>query len=165
MTALCPSAVWPATPDVLLALAEHLGEPVDSYVNGSQVWLAANGPGGLVLEWRLHPAARYRPPAGLSHYELWERVVEQLTDAGHPPSLSLGREHRSLESIWGGLEAFPAYGDEVEPALLADATATALGLRPAAAGLVDHTRIADAWERGAGTTSIFDALLGELRSD
>lgn len=162
MTVLSASAVWPTSPEALLALAERLGEPVDSYLNGSQVWLAASGPGGVVFEWRLHPAAEYRLPAGLSHYDLWSCVVEQLADDGDPAALVMGGERRSLESIWDGLEVFPAYGDEVEPAVLAEAASAALGLRPTTAGLVDHTRIADAWERAGRTTSIFAALLDEL---
>ena len=51
----------------MLALDEHFGPPVDSYVNGSQTWLLDNGPGDAALEWRLHPVASYRPPAELSH--------------------------------------------------------------------------------------------------
>src|SRR5207245_6098417 len=69
------SAVWRSSPELVLALDEQFGPPVDSYVNGSQTWLLDNGPGGVALEWRLHPVASYRPPAELSHYDLWKRVV------------------------------------------------------------------------------------------
>src|SRR5206468_12131161 len=108
------SAVWRSSPELVLALDEHFGPPVDSYVNGSQTWLLDNGPGGVALEWRLHPVASYRPPAELSHYDLWERVVAQLRAGGDPGALSLGEEVRAVESLWEGLEAFAAYGDEVE---------------------------------------------------
>ena len=102
------SAVWRASPELVLALDERFGDPVDSYVNGSQVWLLDNGPGGITLEWRLHPVAAYRAPAELSHYELWERAVAQLQAGGDPGALALGEERRALPSIWEGLEAFAA---------------------------------------------------------
>jgi hypothetical protein len=158
------SAVWRASPELVLALDERFGDPVDSYVNGSQVWLLDNGPGDITLEWRLHPVAAYRAPAGLSHYELWERAVAQLHAGGDPGALALGDERRALASIWEGLEAFAPYGVEVEPATLAQAATTALGLPPDAVGLVDHERIGDEWERARGSVSIVGLLLEELRA-
>ena len=157
------SAIWRSSPELVLALDEHFGPPVDSYVNGSQTWLRDNGPGGVTLEWRLHPVAAYRPPAGLSHYDLWERVISQLRAGGDPGALALGEERRALDSLWEGLEAFAAYGDEVEPATLAQAASAAIGRVPDAAGLVDHDRIGDAWERARGDVSIVGLLLEELR--
>jgi len=158
------SAVWRASPDLVLALDERFGQPVDSYVNGSQTWLLDNGPGGTTLEWRLHPVAAYRAPAGLSHYDLWEQVVAQLSAGGDPGALALGEERRAVESLWEGLEAFAAYGDEIEPATLAQAAGEALGRTPDAAGLVDHERIGDGWERARGGVSIVGLLLEELRA-
>jgi hypothetical protein len=148
----------------VLALDERLGVPVDSYVNGTQTWLLDNGPGGVTLEWRLHPVAAYRPPARLSHYDLWERVIAQLRAGADPGALTLGEERRALESLWEGLEVFAAYGDEVEPATLAQATTAAIGRPPVAAGLVDHERVGDAWERARGDVSIVALLLEELRA-
>src|SRR5262249_58408238 len=58
------SAVWRSSPELVLALDEHFGPPVDSYVNGSQTWLLDNGPGGVTLEWRFGPVAAPPPPAG-----------------------------------------------------------------------------------------------------
>ena len=158
------SAVWRASPDLVLALDERFGQPVDSYVNGSQTWLLDNGPAGTTLEWRLHPVAAYRTPAGLSHYDLWEQVVAQLHAGGDPGTLALGEERRAVESLWEGLEAFGAYGDEIEPATLAQAAGEALGRPPDVAGLVDHERIGDAWERARGGVSIVGLLLDELRA-
>lgn len=159
------SAVWRASPEVVLALADRFGLPVDSYVNGTQTWLLDNGPGGVTLEWRLHPVAAYQLPSGLSHYDLWEQVVGQLHAGAEPGALALGDERRGLESLWEGLEAFAAYGDEVEPATLAQAATAALGGRPPdAVGLVDHERIGDAWERARGSVSIVGLLLEELRA-
>jgi hypothetical protein len=158
------SAVWHASPDLVRALDERFGQPADSYVNGSQTWLRDNGPGGVTLEWRLHPVAAYRVPEGLSHYDLWERVVAQLRLGADPGALALGEERRALESLWEGLEVFAAYGDEIEPATLAQAATAALGIRPDAVGLVDHDRIGDAWERARGGVSIVSLLLEELRA-
>jgi hypothetical protein len=157
------SAVWRSSPELVLALDEHFGPPVDSYVNGSQTWLLDDGPGGVTLEWRLHPVASYRPPAELSHYDLWERVVGQLRAGGDPGALALGEERRALDSLWEGLEAFAAYGDEVEPATLGQAASAAVGRPPDAVGLVDHDRVGDAWERARGDVSIVGLLLEELR--
>jgi len=148
----------------VLALDERLGPPVDSYVNGSQTWLTDDGPGGTALEWRLHPVAGYRIPAALSHYDLWECVVSALSAGADPEDLALGTERRALRTLWDGLECFPAYGDDVEPAPLASAAATALGRPPEAVGLVDHARIGAAWEADPDRVSIVDSLLAELAS-
>jgi hypothetical protein len=148
----------------VLALADRLGVPTDNYVNGTQTWLADQGPGGTTLEWRLHPAAAYRPPEGLSHYDLWDLVVDQLLAGADPGALTLGDERRALVSLWDGLEVFAAYGDEVEPAVLAGIGTEVLGRAPAAAGLVDHDRIGEAWERAGRGVSIVSLLLEELRT-
>jgi len=125
LTATC---VWHVHADLVLALDAQLGPPVDSYVNGTQTWLTEDGPGGVALEWRLHPVAGYRPPAGLSHYDLWEQVVGALSAGAEAAALQLGTEHRELSSLWEGLECFPAYGDDVEPAPLAAAAVIELVL-------------------------------------
>ncbi len=161
-TATC---VWRVEPTLVLALDEHLGPPVDSYVNGTQTWLTDDGPGETTLEWRLHPVAGYRPPAGLSHYDLWEQVLAALSASDvDPDALELGSEHRTLRSIWDGLECFAAYDEELEPAPLARAATDALHRAPDATGLVDHDRIGSAWEQAKGTVSITEMLLAELRT-
>ena len=158
------SAVWRIALELVLAVDEHLGAPVDSYVNGSQTWLTEDGPGGVTLEWRLHPVAAYRAPAGLSHYELWEQVVAQLSAGRDPGALGLGEEEpRPLASLWDGLEAFAPY-DDVEPATLATAAGDALERPPDASGLVDHDRVGDAWENSKGDVSLVALLLDELRT-
>ena len=68
-----------------------------------------------------------------------------------------------MESLWEGLEAFAAYGDEVEPATLAQAATAAIGRPPDATGLVDHDRVGETWERARGDVSIVSLLLEELR--
>src|SRR4051794_13380815 len=160
-TATC---VWRADAALVLALDEHLGPPVDSYLNGSQTWLTDDGPGGVGLEWRLHPVAGYRLPRPLSHYDLWEQVVGALSAGADADALTLGEEARTLRSLWDGLECFAAYGDDLEPAPLAQAATNALGRPPDAVGLVDHEQIGTTWENTQGATSIVEMLFAELKS-
>jgi hypothetical protein len=151
---LVASAVWRARPDVVVALDDRFGEPLDAYVNGSQVWLRDDGPAGMALEWRLHPIAGYRRPAGVGTYEVFSAVSLALeTDQPAPAP---------LEELWDGLEVFAAYGDEIEPQPLATAATAALGIEPDAFGLVDHDTIADRWEDTKGGVSIVGDLLRQL---
>ena len=151
---LVPTCVWRITPELVLALDEHFGEPVDAYVNGSQVWIRDDGPGGIALEWRLHPVAGFSRPAGVGTYELFPTIALALAGEGLPAA--------PPETLWDGLEAFPAYGDETEPPLLQGAVTQALGLAPDAAGLADHRAIGDAWERTGGNVSVIADLLRQL---
>jgi len=168
---LVPTAVWKISPELVLALDEHLGPPVDSYVNGSQTWLVGDEPDkgipdgdsdALILEFRLHPVSGYRPPAGCSHYDIWETVVTELTQGTDPQALRIGTEVRPLIGLWDGLEAFPAYGEEIEPARLASVATATLALAPDRSGLVDHLAIGDAWERAGGKVSIVALLVDQL---
>ena len=176
MASRTAAAVWLVGPDLLLALDERLGPPGDSYVNGSQVWLTDDGPGGATLEWRLHPAPGFSTPSGLSHYDLWEAVVDQLSvpgrlsgggadepvGSGEPEVLTLGSESRAITSLWEGLECYAADGDGPEPAPLSAAAAEALGIAPDRSGLVDHEAIGDEWERSDRAVSIVSLLLAQL---
>jgi hypothetical protein len=154
MAVLVPTCVWRVTPAVVVALDERFGAPVDAYVNGSQVWLRDDGPDGVTLEWRLHPVAGYARPAGLSTDAVFPSVALALARGEEPPA--------PPDTLWEGLEAFPAFADEVEPATLATAAAGALGFRPDVAGLADHEAVGDAWEAAAGRFSIVAALLDQL---
>ena len=154
-----PTCVWRVSSELVIALDERFGEPVDAYVNGSQVWLRDDGPGGTTLEWRLHPVAGFARPAGCSTYDLFPRVAFAVA-RGEPPLAP-------PESLWDGLEAFPAFppsspAEELEAAGLAAAATEALGRPPDGTGLVDHEAIGDAWEASGGRTSIVDALLQQL---
>lgn len=151
---LVPTCVWRISPELVVALDDHFGEPVDAYVNGSQVWIRDDGPGGIAVEWRLHPVAGFRRPDGLGTYELFPTIALALAGDGLPAV--------APESLWDGLEAFPAYGDETEPALLRQAAMESLGLTPDAAGLADHASIGDEWERTGGQVSVIMALLRQL---
>ena len=146
------TAVWRIRPELVLALAEQLGEPVDRYVNGSQTWFTET-PGGVALEWRLHPVAGYVTPKGLTHNDVWDVVVE---------SLIAGDGRLAPDAVWDGLECFAAYGDDIEPATLAAAATTELGLAPDAAGLADHESVGDAWEHSRGAVSIIELLIDQL---
>jgi hypothetical protein len=160
-TATC---IWRVDADLVLTLDERLGPPLDSYLNGAQTWITDDGPGGVALEWRLHPVAGYQVPRGLSHYDLWEQVLASLSVGVDPDALTLGDEARTLRSLWDGLECYAAYGDDVEPAPLAQAATDALGRGPDASGLVDHDVIGTAWEQAKGATSIVEMVFAELKS-
>lgn len=152
-TATC---VWRISSQVIAALDECLGDPVDAYVNGSQTWLLENGPGAIVIEWRLHPVAGYERPATMGTYDVFPTIAAAVVAGDEPPV--------PLTSLWDGLEAFAAYDDEVEPVPLRAALVAALGVEPDASGLVDHDTIGDAWERTLGGFSIIDALLDQLET-
>lgn len=153
------TAVWRITPEIVAALADRLGEPLDSYLNGTQTWLTDDGPGDATIEWRLHPVGGYRVPAGTSHYDVWDAVVASL-----PGPVRFPEEERGLDEIWGGLECFAPHERDLEPAPLAHTAAERLGVAPDASGLVDHTQIGDEWERSQGSVSIVDALFTALHS-
>ncbi len=154
MASPVPTCVWKVSDGLVVALDERFGPPVDAYVNGSQVWLRDDGPGGITVEWRLHPVAGYRRPPGMGTYEVFDEISAAV-GAGVVPVAA-------PETLWDGLEAFPAYGDEVEPATLAAACTEALGRAPDAAGLADHQGIGDAWEHSGGQVSIVAALIEQL---
>jgi len=156
------TTVWRITPELVDALDAQLGPPVDGYVNGTQTWLTDTGPGDLTLEWRLHPVSGYRPPAGVSPYELWDAVTGQLGAGADAASIPLGDERRPLTSLWDGLECYAVDTSDLEPAPLAAAAAATLGLAPDASGLVDHERIGSAWEHARGGVSIVALLFEEL---
>jgi len=151
---LVPTCVWRATPELIVLLDATFGEPLDTYVNGSQVWLRPEGPDELTIEWRLHPVAGYRRPKGITTEEVFERTALALATGSAPPA--------ALSELWDGLEAFPAYDEEPEPQSVAALCRASLGLDPDAVGLVDHQRIADEWERTGGAVSVVAALLTDL---
>jgi hypothetical protein len=154
---LVPTCVWRATPALVVALDERFGEPVDAYVNGSQVWLREDGPGEVTLEWRLHPVPGFERPASATTYDLFSSVALAIARGEEPVA--------PVEALWDGLEVFAAFEDELEPATLAAAATTALGIAPDGAGLADHARIGDEWERSHGAISIVAAILDQFEGD
>lgn len=151
---LTPACIWRTTPQLIVALDDRFGEPVDAYVNGSQVWLRDDGPNEMTIEWRLHPVAGYQRPPRLDTYEVFSATALAVATEAPLPA--------PLENLWDGLEAFPAYGDEIEPAPLTALVTDVLGLPPDASGLVDHQRTGDAWEKSNRRTSIINDLLAQL---
>jgi hypothetical protein len=156
------SALWWTTQELVVALDARLGLPVDSYVNGSQTWLVEDG--DLTLEWRLHPVAGFTQPKGLSHYDLWEQVVAQLSTGTPADALRLGDDTRALAGLWDGLECYVAFGNDLEPANLALRTTRVLDVAPDLCGLVDHQVVGDRWEQAHGQVSIVELLAGQLSS-
>jgi hypothetical protein len=152
------TAVWRITPELVLALDEHLGTPVDSYVNGAQTWFT----GEPVLEWRVHPVAGFALPPGVTTYDLWDAVVGALATHGDPAALGIGTTTVALADLWDGLECFPAYDDELEPIAVVARAAEQIPIPPTLHGLVDHDIVGDEWERGNGSVSIVDLLTAQL---
>lgn len=137
-----------------MALDDRFGEPLDAYVNGSQVWLREDGPGCCLLEWRLHPVGGYRRPEGTDTYEVFAATALALATGLPAPA--------PLEQLWDGLEVFPARRSDIEPQPLAAAATAALGIPPHSYGLVDHQSLGDEWERTAGAVSVVAGLLRQL---
>lgn len=156
-----PTCVYRVDKALVELLDACLGPPLDSYVRGWQVWLEHNGPGGERLEWRLHPPARFRMPAGVNAHDLFDVVLQGLADLDDPDrgAFPAGREERTLAGTWEVLEVFPADGDDIAPDALAQAVASNLGGRvPDGAGRVDHDRLGDLWKGRHGDFSVGSAL-------
>lgn len=159
-----PTCVWRVTPALIERLETQLGPPLDSYVRGWQVWLEPHGPGGVTLEWRLHPPAGFAMPRDVDPHDLFDAVVQGLAEADEPATdpLPLGREPRPLAGVWEVLEAFPAF-DPVDLDPLVDCVTTALdGWPPDAAGHADHARLGDLWKGAKGDFSVGQQLLAQL---
>ncbi len=160
-----PICVFAADADLVLALEAAYGPPIDSYLNGWQVWLEPSGlrdadDEPIEFEHRLHPPAGFEQPAGLSHHDLWDEVVTQLADGAEV--LELGAEQRRLEEVWRLLEVYPAFGHELRPDQVRSEVEAALGRPALGAGHVDHGRLGSRWKRTSGRFDLAGALLDEL---
>lgn len=153
-----PSCVWRATPELITTLQDRLGDPLDAYVNGSQVWLRQDGlPEELTIEWRLHPVASYQRPVTVSTASVFAATAFAIANDSPLPA--------PLDQLWDGLEAFPAYGHPIDSDQLAEHVTNVLGIRPDEHGLVDHTSIGNQWERTRGSVSIVRLLFESLDED
>jgi hypothetical protein len=148
------TVVWRITPELVVALDTRFGEPLDAYVNGSQVWLRDDGPDGMTFEWRLHPVGGYERPPRVETDAVFSTIALALQHDAEPPV--------APATLWDGLEAFAAYGEEIEPAVLAQSAVEAIGIPPDAVGMADHERIADRWVASGRRNSIVADLLAEL---
>ena len=154
MGQLVAAAIWKISNAIVIALDEHLGEPTDAYVNGSQVWMRDDGPNGEAIEWRLHPVAGYKKPPKIESTMLFSGIAFDIA-TGRPPVAAPA-------ALWDGLEIFMAYDDEIEPITLATCGQHVLRIAPDLVGMVDHTTIGDRWEMSQGKVSIIDALVAQL---
>ncbi len=152
-------AVWRCSPALIVALDTQLGEPSDTYVNGSQVWLRDDGPRDITLELRLHPVGGYQRPAATSTTNVFRRIATEVAAPEVDPATAIA----SPESLWGGLEVFSAYEELLSADELRDWCVRLIGIEPDAVGSVDHDPIGDEWERTAGASDIFSALMAQLR--
>lgn len=158
-----PTCVWRVTPALVERLDARLGPPLDSYVRGWQVWLEANGPGEVTLEWRLHPPAGFAMPRGVDPHDLFDVVLQGLAEADDRAGpLPLGDERRPLAGVWEVLEAFPAFDDADLDALVSCVTAALGDWPPDVAGHADHARLGDLWKGANGQFSVGQALLEQL---
>jgi len=148
------TAIWLISNELVVALDDHFGEPTDSYVNGSQVWLRDEGPDGFTLEWRLHPVAGYTKPKGVPTADVFGRVALALAQEETPVT--------EPSALWDGLEAFAAYGDEIGIDELQTLVSGALPIAPFAVGTADHDRIGDDWERDEGRRSVIADLRRQI---
>lgn len=153
MTPPLATCVWDLDAELVIALHQRIGSPVDSYANGSQTWLRGDGPDGVPVEWRLHPRPDFARPGQMSSYHLFPTVAAALA-RGEEPDIDPA-------AIWTGLEVAPAYGDEVPPEALAASLTAVLGRAPDAFGRVDRDALGRAWERSGGRLDVI-ARLREL---
>ena len=156
------TALWTMTADLVTALDQKFGPPVDCYVNGTQTWLTPDGPNEFMLEWRLHPVGGYQTPDAMSHYEVFETVIAAISVGADLEHLSLGDEHRGLAELWSGLECFAAYGDPMSPDELAQHSEQALGIAPHHRGTVDHQSVSDEWLRTGRKVSLYNLVRDAL---
>lgn len=166
-----PTCVFRCDVGLLGALERALGPPIDSYLNGWQVWIQpldeiadrlpeeAGTRVDVELEWRLHPPVGFAQPEGLSHHDLWDEVIRQV--AAGAERLELGSETRVLEEVWVLLEVYPAFGTLGVEELRSVAEAV-VGREATAAGRVDHGRLGGRWKRTKGAFDLPGALLEEL---
>jgi hypothetical protein len=153
---LVATAVWVISPELLIALDEQFGEPVDSYVNGSQVWLRTDGPNAETIEYRLHPVGGYVKPKGVPTDQIFSKTALACAKGEEPPA--------APAELWGGLEAFIAFDDEgpLSPLRLSEIGLANLSIAATVWGMVDHEGIALRWEKSVRATSIVDELLAQL---
>lgn len=163
---MTPSCVIRVDAALIERLDERLGPPLDSYVSGWQVWLADQGPGGVTLEWRLHPPAGFVMPRGVNPHDLFELVLQGVADAtfADTEELPLGAARLPLGAVWEVLEIYPTFGEDVAPEALSAVVTEVLGRAPDAAGYADHARLGDLYKGRRGDFSVGEALLSQLQA-
>ncbi len=160
-----PTCVFAVDEGLIVALEAVYGPPIDSYLNGWQVWVEPVGPPGadgepIELEHKLHTPEGFTQPDGLSHHDLWDEVVQQVADGAR--ILELGTDRRRLHEVWTLLEVYPAFGAPISAEALRTAAEAALGRPALAAGTVDHAGLGARWKRTKGRFDLPGALLEQL---
>ena len=105
---------------MVIALDDRFGEPLDTYVNGSQVWMRDDGPAGAVLSGGCTPLPATGDRPGSTTEEVFPVTALALAH-GEPTAAP-------IEDLWEGLECFAAYVSDVEPATLAAAASESIGI-------------------------------------
>lgn len=146
------TCVWSLRADVLVAAHRALGAPDHRYPNGSQTWVR-DGPGDVVVEWRLHPSPGFTPPTAGEALDLFTAVAGALATDAVPVV--------DPTEAWSGLEV-TADDPEVAPGDLAGACGSVLGIAPDRAGSIDREDLGRAWERSGGRLDVIGHLLGVL---
>lgn len=134
-------------PDLVKQLQLRLGDPTDSYWNGSHTWFNSNE--SVDFEWRLHPVSGFKMPEASRPEDLFDLALEDEVDASH---------------YWEGLEVFSISDDPIELNELREFIASTLGIEPDFAGHVDHETIGNEYERNNGKVSIVKLLIDQMTS-
>lgn len=135
--------------DICNELHKQLGDPVDSYWNGSHTWF--DEPEmfrDLRVEFRLHPAMGFVMPEASRPEELFELILEHKVDVAH-----------YLE----GLEIFPVDENDLTLEEFEEYVISKIGVEPDYAGFVDHEEIGNTYEQSGGKISIVEALVEQLK--
>lgn len=133
---------------LLNRLYEGLGDPVDSYWNGSHTWFGAVN--DTEIEWRLHPVSNFSMPDGARPEELLQLALEEEVDPSH---------------YWESLEVFTFDETELSVKELNEHISEKIGIATDASGYVDHETISLEFERTSGKVSITELLLAQLNTN
>lgn len=137
-------------PNICNELHKRLGDPVDSYWNGSHTWF--DEPeiwGDLRIEFRLHPVSNFVMPEASRPEELFELILEEKVDLTH-----------YLE----GLEVFPVDENALSVDQFNNYLYEKLGIEPDITGFVDHEQIGNTYEQSGGNISVVSALVEQLKN-
>ncbi|MFN8015944.1 MAG: hypothetical protein U0R17_04990 [Acidimicrobiia bacterium] len=135
-------------PELPKQLIQKLGDPTDSYWNGSHTWFSELN--NARIEWRLHPVTSFSMPEASRPEDLLDLALEGQIDSEH---------------YWEGLEIFPCDEDEVDINELKQYINEKINLEVDAIGNVNHDEIGDAYEHTGGQVSIVKLLLEQINNN
>ena len=142
-----PSAVFKTKdyPEIIKTIVNKLGEPIDSYWNGSHTWFTTYR--DFDFEWRLHPVAGFKMPEASRPEDLFDLALEGEVEIDH---------------YWEGLEIFDINDEPGSIEILKDHIKSVLDKEPPHCGYVDHETIGNDFERTGGDISIVRLLINQL---